>query len=159
MTWLGKLVLRRILRSALVFEREAAGLYEVLLEEIGEAARGGLGHLIEEERMHRRMLEDIAAGRLDGKRLGKLLEGHRYHAISRIAPLDRATIDAFGDRLEDALRDEEATIGFYANLERTSVIPSVKLAFRVLADMEREHVEILGRLLGRGGPPGGVSRG
>jgi hypothetical protein len=31
-----------------------------------------------------------------------------------------------------------------------SSIPSVRLAFRVLADMEREHVAILERLLGIG---------
>jgi rubrerythrin len=159
MTRLGKAILRRVLKSALVFEREAQGLYETLQGELGEEARGGLAHLTEEERMHRRLLEDIVAGRLDGGELGRALEGHRYHALEQTAPLDRATLEAHGERLEGALRDEEATVGFYANLERISVIPAVKLAFRLLAEMEREHVEILSRLLGRERPPGVVSRG
>ena len=37
---------------------------------------------------------------------------------------------------------------FYGNLRRMSKIPAVKKAFEVLAAMEKEHVDILRKLLG-----------
>jgi rubrerythrin len=147
---LRKWILRRVLKSALVFERESRGLYETIGPELGDSARGGLEHLAEEERMHHRLLEDIVAGRLDDAELERTLAGHRYHALAETRPLEGATLAAFGPRLEAALREEEAAVAFYDNLARIGKIPAVKLAFRVLADMEREHAEILRALLSRG---------
>jgi rubrerythrin len=145
-----KWILRRVLKSALTFEREARGLYETLSRELGGTARGGLEHLIEEERLHHRLLEDIVAGRLDDAELERTLSGHRYHALAETPPLDEVARAAFGARLEAALRDEQAAVAFYDNLARIGKIPAVKLAFRVLAEMEREHVDILRALLGVG---------
>jgi hypothetical protein len=42
----------------------------------------------------------------------------------------------------------EKTWIFYGNLRRMSKIPAMKKAFEVLAAMEKEHVDILRRLLG-----------
>ena len=143
-----KWILRRVLKSALVFEREARGQYLALSGELGSSAQGGLAHLIQEEETHRRLLEDIVAGRLEDRALEQMLSSHRYHALEETVPLAEAERAAFGGKLEGALREEEATVSFYENLERMSSISSVRLAFRLLADMEREHVAILRRLLG-----------
>jgi rubrerythrin len=146
-TW----ILRRILRSALIFERTSRGLYETLRDRLGEGAQGGLRHLIEEERAHHALLEQIVEGRLEEEALEGMLAGHRYHALEETSPLSPADLATHGERLDEALRDEEATVAFYRSLERISSIAGVKRAFHVLKEMEREHVEILRRLLGRGG--------
>jgi len=39
---------------------------------------------------------------------------------------------------------------FYTNLRRMSRIPAVRRAFDVLAHMEKEHIDILRALLGKG---------
>ena len=162
MNFLSKLLLRRVVKSALVFEHQTQGLYETLKDELGEAAHGLLDHLIQEERLHHLVLEDMVAGRLDDRALEQMLGSHHYHAVEATVPLDDATRASHGERLERALREEEGAVSYYANLERISSIRAVKLAFRVLADMEREHVEILRMLLGRaphsegGGPRGSV---
>jgi len=140
-------ILRRLLKSALVFEREASGLYATLHGKLGDNAAAGIYHLIEEERLHQKLLEDIALGRVPDDALEEILAAHRFHALEEIEPVDRATREAYGPTLEQALHDEEATVAFYANLALVSKIPVVKHAFRVLADMEREHVAILKRLL------------
>ena len=142
-------MLRGLLRSALALERQAHSFYLGLKEDLGETPSWeGLRHLIEEEEMHQRILEDVAAGRVSEGEMDGLLSGHRFHDVEGIAPLDGELRAAWGERLSRALADEEATAAFYVNLERMSKIPAAKRAYHVLAEMEREHAAILRRLLG-----------
>ena len=141
-------ILRRVLRSALVFEREATGLYASLHDKLDGPSAAGVRHLLEEERIHQKLLEDIVSGRIRDQALEEILASHRFHAFEEIQPLDQKERAAYGATLEQALRDEEATVSFYDNLERIGKIPAVKRAFKVLADMEREHAAILRQLLG-----------
>jgi len=154
-SWLRTWLLSRIVKSALVFEREAIDRYRGLLERIGDGpARLGLEHLQREEEMHWRILGETAEGRLDQDQLEKALHEHLYASLEEIRPLDRGTLDLWGDELGKALEAEKETFIFYGNLRRMSKIPAVKKAFEVLADMEKEHVEILGKLLGVEGKAG-----
>ncbi len=154
-SWLRKWLLSRIVKSALVFEREAIDRYRGLLERLGDGpARPGLEHLREEEEMHWRILGEAAEGKLDPEELEKALHEHLYASLEEIRPLPRGTLELWGNELAKALEAEKETFIFYGNLRRMSKIPAVKKAFEVLADMEKEHVEILCKLLGVAGKAG-----
>jgi len=112
----------------------------------------GLNHLLEEEETHWRILTDAAGGRLAMEELERLLEEHRFAGMQNIRKLDAAAQDLWAGELSVALAQEEKTTMFYGNLQRLSKIPVVKKAFQLLAGMEREHVDILKRLLGREPP-------
>ncbi len=150
-SFLRKWLLSRVIKSALVFEREAIDRYKGFLERIRHtAARRGLDHLLAEEEMHWRILNDAAEGRLDPEHLEAAMRDHLYASLETVQPLDRETLDAWGAELAEALAEEKDTLVFYGNLRRMSKIPAVKRAFEILADMEKEHVQILSRLLGGG---------
>ena len=89
-------------------------------------------------------------GSTSPEELEKILGGHPYEGIDQIRPLDRETLARWEPDLRAALEQEEKTWVFYGNLRRMSKIPAVKRAFEVLASMEKEHVDILRRLLGAG---------
>ena len=153
---LSRWILRRVLASGLAFEREAIDAYRVLREKLlkpgrcDEALEGSLCHLLEEEQMHERILSDAAAGRLSTVELEDALKGHLYSGFDSIRPLGGEEADRWRPDLTAALKQEEKTWIFYGNLGRLSKIPAVKKAFVVLAAMEKEHVDILRRLLGLG---------
>ncbi len=143
-----------MLASGLAFEKEAIDAYRALREKLlkpgrcDEAFEGSLCHLLEEEQMHERILSDAAAGRLSPDELETALKGHIYAGFDSIRPLAGGEADRWRPDLTAALRQEEKTWIFYGNLGRMSKIPAVKKAFQVLAAMEKEHVDILRRLLG-----------
>jgi rubrerythrin len=151
---LSRWILRRVLASGLAFEREAINAYRVLREKLlkpgrcDEALEGSLCHLLEEEQVHERILSEAAAGRLSPEELEEALKAHRYAGFDAIRPLEGDEADRWRPDLAAALQQEEKTWIFYGNLRRMSKIPAVRKAFEVLATMEKEHVDILRRLLG-----------
>ena len=157
-------ILRRVVKSALVFEAGSLETYRRLRERLADHPLWeSLGHLLEEEEHHWRILTDAAEGRLNADEIERIVAGHLFSGMGAIRPLEGEGLREWGPELERALEDEERTLLFYANLRRMSRIPVVRRAFEVLAAMEREHVDILRRLLGRSPavPPGtaGAPRG
>ncbi len=151
--FLRKWILTRIVKSALVFEKEAIYSYRGMREKIADGPlRHGLEHLLKEEEMHWKILTDASEGKLDTEEMEKALKEHLYENLPTLPPLSREALEAWGDELAEALEREKGTFIFYGNLRRMSKIPAVKKAFEALADMEKEHVEILSKLLGRAGP-------
>jgi rubrerythrin len=141
-------ILRRVVRSALVFERDAADTYRLLAEKaVDTPLWEGIDHLLKEEELHHRMLLDAAEGRLVLEALEEILRAHPFAAFGRLAALTPDLLAVWGDDLRGALKKEEETFVFYSNLRRMSRIPAVKRAFEVLAEMEREHLTILRALL------------
>jgi rubrerythrin len=143
-------ILRRVVKSALVFEEASLATYRSLRERlVDHPLWESLGHLLQEEEHHWRILTDIAEGRLDAAMVERIVEGHLFSGLAGIRPLEGEALRVCGPELARALEEEERTLLFYANLRRMSRIPAVRRAFEVLAAMEREHVDILRRLLGR----------
>jgi rubrerythrin len=148
-------ILARVVRSGLAFESEAIEMYRKLTQELGsskscsDALHGSLCHLLAEEELHWRLLEHVAAGTLSVQELERHMAGHPYGEIDSLAPLNGPDLERWGGHLARALEQEEKTWVFYGNLRRMSKIPAVKQAFEVLAGMEKEHLDILRRLLGR----------
>jgi rubrerythrin len=148
--YLADWVLRRVVKSALVFEAGSLGTYRQLREHLVDSPLWeSLGHLLEEEEHHWRILTDTAAGKLDAAEVERLVAGHLFSGMAAIRPLEGEALGTWGPELERALAEEEQTFVFYGNLRRMSRIPAVRRAFEVLAAMEHEHVDILRRLLGR----------
>lgn len=153
---LSRWILRRVLASGLAFEREAIDAYRALREKLLQPGRcadpdsleGSLCHLLEEEELHERILSDAAAGKLSVDGLEQALKDHRYAGFDAIRPLQGEEAERWRAELTAALRQEEKTWIFYGNLGRMSKIPAARRAFEVLAAMEKEHVDILRRLLG-----------
>ena len=149
-------MLRRVLSSGLAFEAQAIDAYRGLRERLlksgscDESLEGSLCHLLEEEEAHHRILSGAAAGRVSLEDLERLLQGHVYPGFEAIRALSGEEAARWSADLTAALEQEEKTWIFYGNLQRMSKIPAVKKAFEVLAAMEREHVNILRRLLGMG---------
>ena len=95
-------------------------------------------------------MQDAAAGRLSLEELQRLSGGHTYARYDAIEPIPREGYERWVLALVRALAQEEKTWIFYSNLRRMSKIPMVKRAFEVLSSTEKEHLDILRRLLGRG---------
>jgi len=148
-------ILSRVTRSALAFETESIETYRRLREQLGSEKscggplHGGLCHLLEEEEQHWKILQDTADGKLSPDDLEKVLAGHLFGAMESIEPLAGEDLARWGAELSQALEQEEKTWIFYGNLRRMSKIPAVRKAFEVLAKMEKEHVDMLRRFLGR----------
>jgi rubrerythrin len=143
-------ILRRVVKSALAFETSSLETYRQLREHLVDSPLWeSLSHLLEEEEHHWRILTDAAAGRLDAAQIERVVQGHLFSGMAAIRPLESEALGEWGPVLERARVEEERTLLFYGNLRRMSRIPIVRRAFEVLAAMEREHVEILHRLLGR----------
>ncbi len=142
-------ILSRIVRSAMVFEKGSIELYRRLQESAEGDLRRDIGHLLDEEEMHWRILTQAAEGKLDITELEKALHQHLYARLAEISPLSPESMTRWEGELSRALEEEKETFIFYSNLRRISKIPAVKRAFEILADMEREHADILSRLLGR----------
>jgi rubrerythrin len=113
MGFLANWIIRRVVKSALVFEASSMETYRRLGDRlVDDPLWDSLGHLLAEEEHHWRILSEAAAGRLDAA------------------------------EVERVVRDD-----LYGNLGRMSRIPVVRRAFEVVAAREREHVQILRRLL------------
>ncbi len=150
MGFLANWILRRVVKSALVFEASSIETYRRLRDRPrGRPARGQprppaggggapLAHPL------RRGGGDVSTP----PRSSRWCRTTSSAAWRDLAPLEGETRRAWGPELERALAEEEQTLLFYGNLGRMSRIPAVRRAFEVLAAMEREHVEILRRLLG-----------
>jgi len=153
---LSRWILRKVLASGLAFEREAIDAYRTLREKLQGPGRcadpdsleGSLCHLLEEEQMHEKILSDAATGRLSIEELERTLKGHHYPGFDSLRPLEGGDAERWRKDLEAALAREETTWIFYGNLARLSKIPAARRAFEVLAAMEKEHVDILRKLLG-----------
>jgi rubrerythrin len=152
-------ILRRVVKSALVFEAGSLENYRRLRDLlVDHPLWESLGHLLEEEEHHWRILTDAAEGKLDAAEIERVVRGHLFSGMAAIRPLEGEALGEWGPELERALAEEERTLLFYGNLRRMSRIPVVRRAFEVLAAMEREHVQILRRLLGRPAAPAEVRR-
>ncbi len=157
---LARWILSSVLRSAATLESEALDVYRGIREKLLAEGRGSCDdsfedsvcHLLEEEEIHRRVLADAGAGRLSAEDLERMLAGHLYAGFERIRPLAGEELSRWEPLLSAALDQEEKTWIFYSNLRRTSRIPVVKRAFEVLARMEKEHIDILRKVLGRPAP-------
>jgi rubrerythrin len=151
-------ILSRVIHSSLAFESEAIKTYRRIREKLSgvkscsESLETGLCHLLEEEEAHWRLLNDVADGKVSSEKLDELVRQHVYAGMASMQPLQGEELELWGPELSAALAQEEKTWIFYGNLRRMSKIPAVKKAFEVLALMEKEHVDILRRLLGRTSP-------
>jgi rubrerythrin len=151
---LSRWILSRVIASGLSFEEKAIDAYRGMQAEMkkggcGEQLQDSLCHLLEEEEAHKKVLSDAAAGRLSIEEIERMLAGHMYAGFDAIRPLEGAERERWLAPLTEALDREEQTWIFYGNLRRMSKIPAVKKAFEMLAGMEKEHVDILRRLLGK----------
>jgi rubrerythrin len=148
-------ILSRVVASGLSFETRAIDLYRGLRERLlasrrcDESLEGSLCHLLEEEERHRAILTQASTGRLSPEELDGIVTGHLYAGYALIKPLTGELLTQWEADLSAALEQEEKTWVFYGNLQRMSKIPVVKKAFAALASMEKEHVDILRKLLGR----------
>jgi len=151
--FLSRLILRGVVKSAIVLESESIATYQGLSVRVrndcSDAVDESICHLLAEEELHRKILQEAAAGRLTGEQLEKLLAERSAPGLPDVKPLDASARALWGDALSSALEHEEKTWIFYSNLRRMSRIPFVKKAFQALAMMEKEHVDILRALLGR----------
>jgi rubrerythrin len=150
-------IFSRVVRSALAFETESIDIYHRLADQLGgqrscrDDFRGALCHLLEEEQMHWKLLTDAAEGKLTLEELEGHLSQHVYPGLEEMESLGGGDLERWGQDLARALDQEEKTWVFYGNLRRMSKLPVVKKTFEVLAAMEKEHIDILRRLLGRTG--------
>jgi rubrerythrin len=148
-------IFSRVVRSALAFETEAIDIYHRLADQLGgekscrDDFRGALCHLLDEEQMHWKLLTDAAEGKLTIEELERHLARHVYTGLEEMEPLGGEDLPRWGPDLARALDQEGKMWVFYGNLRRMSKLPVVKKTFEVLAATEKEHIDILRRLLGR----------
>ncbi len=141
--------LRLILRNALSLEEEIYGHFLDLPGELaGQELPPSLQAIVQEEREHRRLLEELAAGRLEEKELEKVLAEQRLHRLEEVRPLE-ARHEPIREKLEHIAGHERAIYEFFRSLQDKSKLPFAKRAFRLLAEQEQVHVQLLERLLGR----------
>jgi rubrerythrin len=114
-----------------------------------EELEASICHLLEEEETHKRILSGVREGKVRYSDLEQMLGRHRYEGFDALLPLTGKLLDQWSADISTALDREEKTWVFYGNLRRMSKIPVVRKAFEVLASMEKEHVDILRRLLGK----------
>jgi len=153
--YLSRLILRGVVKSALVLEAESIATYQRLRGRVGndrscsDSLDESICRLLAEEELHRKILQEVADGKLALEQLEKLLAHRGTQGLPTVAALAPQALAQWGEALSSALEHEEKTWVFYSNLRRMSRIPSVKKAFEALATMEKEHVDILRSLLGR----------
>jgi rubrerythrin len=147
-------LIRRVLKSAAVFEEDLSASYAALLEKLkSDPAGAPLARLWEEEKLHLEMIRRLARGPVSSGELDRLIAGAHFHDPEEVAPLPPALRAAFADRLERLQELERESYIFYSNLARISKLPSVKKSFAFLADQERQHLLLVQRLLDGGDAP------
>jgi rubrerythrin len=142
--------LRLILRNALALEEEIYTHFLDLPEALaGQELPPALQAIVEEEREHRRLLQQMIEGRLEEDRLEQALEPRHVHHLEQVQPLE-ARYAPIVERLRHIAEHERAVYEFFRSLYEKSKIPFVKRAFRFLTQQEEVHVRLLERLLGSG---------
>jgi rubrerythrin len=153
-------LIRRVLKSAAAFEENLSEAYSALLAELKDSPAGArLERLQAEEKQHLAVIRRLSRGPAADEELERLISPTHFHNPDEVAPLDSAVRAAFAEQLE-RLRDlERDSYIFYSNLARMSKIQVVKKSFSFLADQEREHLQILQRLLGGAEAPETAEKG
>jgi rubrerythrin len=140
--------LRLILKNALALEEEIYGHFLDLPENLaGQELPPSLQAIVQEEREHRRLLEELAAGRLEEEELQKALAERGVHRLEEVRPLE-ARYEPIRAKLGHIAEHERAIYEFFRSLQNKSTLPFAKRAFRLLAEQEQVHVQLLERLLG-----------
>jgi rubrerythrin len=148
-TWL----LKRVLKSAWVYERDLLASYNSLLQELRQSSVSeNLERLFQEEEAHQKLLERISEGTVRPEELETILETEQFHDLSRIHPMEPPLRDRFAVAFSRLARLEEDSFVFYSNLSRISKIPVVRKAFAFLSRQEWQHLVLLRRLLGQTRP-------
>ncbi|GEM_PF-5880650 len=149
--YIRRAIMKLILKSAFAFENDSTDLYRKLKEETaGTEAEREFEKLMREEERHRILLDKIVKCPITDCDLDQNLENlsdFKLHDISRIKPIPEELKERVGKEIEEALREEEKTVIFYANLSKISKLKAAKEAFNILADMEARHLLILKKLL------------
>jgi len=142
-------LIRRVLKSAAAFEEDLSAAYANLLDELEHSdARTRIERLQAEEKQHLAVIRRLSRGPAADEELERLISHTHFHNPDEVAPLDPAVRAAFAEQLEHLHKLERDSYIFYSNLARMSKIQVVKKSFSFLADQEREHLQILQRLLG-----------
>ena len=142
--------LRLILRNALNLEEEIYAHFLDLPEELaGLELPAPLQAIVEEEREHRRLLEQMIAGRLEDGEIQRALEARHVHHLEQVRPLEPRYAPIL-EQLRHIAAHERAVYDFFRSLYEKSRIPFVKRAFLFLTQQEEMHVRLLERLLGPG---------
>jgi rubrerythrin len=142
-------LIRRILKSAAVFEEELSSAYAALLKELESSPVGEQLHrLMEEEALHLKVIRRLVRGPVSAVGLDKLMAGTHFHTPEDVPALNPALRAAFAAQLKQLEDLEKDSYIFYSNLARSSKIPAVKKSFAFLADQERQHLLIVQRLMG-----------
>ena len=137
---LSRLILKRVMRSALSFESQSVTTYTGLLGTVrngrscSNELRYSLYSLLAEAEPRRKILQHTVAGRCT----------HRGNA--NVQTLDTVTVGQWSKDLSAVLQHEEMTWVFCDNLQRVSRTPSDRRTFEALAVMEKEHVDTLRKL-------------
>ena len=105
--------------------------------------------MLAEEEMHRKILLDVAAAKLTLSIAEALLLEPPYYEVADTKPLGPDALAQWEKGFTEALGQEEKTWIFYSNLRRISKIAAVRKAFEALAQRDKDHIDILERLLGR----------
>jgi rubrerythrin len=146
-------LIRKILKSAAVFEEDLSKAYAALLEELeSDPAGPELQRLLEEEALHLDMIRCLARGPVSYEDLERLMANMHFHDPQAVEPLPPDIRAAFTPQLESLESLEKESYIFYSNLARSSKIPAVKKSFAFLAQQEKQHLLIVQRLLGGSEP-------
>jgi len=168
-------MIRRILKSALIFEPDSYNLYISIKDAVEKSLAGSradiadmedmtdmednmvsnviaaLDSLINQEKLHEELIREIK-GEMECSGLKKALkripEMHLTN-IGDIMPLGRIVDKSISLKINEAVEQEEDSFKFYMNLYRMSKIGSVKEAFSLLADQESIHLILLKKLMGK----------
>jgi rubrerythrin len=142
-------------KNALALEYQSIATYKKLQPNAEkdwcctDALEETLCHLLAEEEMHRKILLDAAAAKLTLSVAEALLLEPPYCEVADTKPLGPDALAQWGKGLTEALEQEEKTWIYYSNLRRISKVAVVRKAFEALALREKDHMDVLGRLLGR----------
>ena len=117
---LSRLILKRVMRSALSFELRSIATYTGLLGTMrsGRSCSNELSHslssLLAEEELHRKILQDTVAGRLSLSELENLLNERAPQSKTIVQALDADTLGQWCKDLSAVLAHEEMTWVFTA---------------------------------------------
>jgi rubrerythrin len=138
-----------MLRSALDLESRIYSLFSDLVDEskktdLPEALRV----IMDQEKQHQKILEDIVAGRLSSRMLSEVMRSQPFHNLYEVKALDEEDRGDLIQMLRTIEEHEKRILEFYGNLQRKSKIPFIKSVFGFLVDQEKTHLIILRKLLG-----------